>query len=114
MDMQKFTQKSLEALSSAQKLAEEYGNQAIKQTHVLYSLLNAENGLISQLMTKMNIDFASVSSDALSLISRYPKVTGGQIYISTELSNALEAAEKQAGAMKDSYISVEPPVLRIA
>lgn len=107
MDMQKFTQKSLEALNASQRLAQEYGNQSIKQSHLLYSLLEAENGLIPQLTAKMGTDAAAISADTLRLIERYPKVSGGQIYISGELASALDAAEKQAESMKDSFVSVE-------
>ncbi len=107
MDMQKFTQKSLEALNASQRLAQEYGNQSIKQSHLLYSLLDAENGLIPQLTAKMGTDAAAISADTLRLIEKYPKVSGGQNYISGELASALDAAEKQAENMKDSFVSVE-------
>jgi len=107
MNTEKFTQKSLEALSSAQSVAGEYGNQAISQSHLLYALLTAEEGLIPQLLSKMGKNASEISSAALNTISRYPKVSGGQAYIDRDLSSALEEAEKTAQSMKDSYISVE-------
>jgi len=107
MDMQKFTQKSTEALQGAQSLATEYGNQAIKQAHLLYALVNAEDGLIPQLLSKMGKNAAEISSAAINAVARYPKVSGGQMYADQALSLALEEAERQAQAMKDSFISVE-------
>lgn len=107
MNLEKFTQKSLEALQSAQNTAGEYGNQAIRQCHLLYALLTADEGLIPQLMAKTNKNAAEMASAAIDVISRYPKVSGGQAYMEQSLAAALDAAEKSAAGMKDSYISVE-------
>ena len=89
MNAQKLTQKSIEAVQSAQDIAIEYQNNAIEPEHLMYSLLNQENGLIPQLMTKMNIENQSISNSVLSVISQMPKVSGsgrqsGTVYISNE------------------------------
>lgn len=92
---------------ASQSLAAEYGNQAIRQSHLLYALLNADKGLIGELFLKMGIDKQSVLGDLLSRIEKYPKVSGGSPYVTQELASALEESERQAERMKDSYISVE-------
>lgn len=107
MDMRKFTEKSVNALQTAQSVAKEYGNQEIGQVHLLYSLVTADEGLIPQLLKKMEIDLPALQSAAQGEIARAPKVSGGEQYLSSALAEALDAAEKQAGKMGDSYISVE-------
>ncbi len=107
MDLNKLTQKSTEALNASQSLAQEYGNQAISQSHLLYALLNAENGLIPQLLAGMNVDVPSLASDVLNVVSAYPKVSGGQQYFAQETIDAVEEAQRTAERMKDSYTSVE-------
>lgn len=107
MDMRKFTEKSVAALQGAQSLAREYGNQEIGQTHLLYALTTAQDGLIVQLLQKMNKDANAVSAAALQEIKRLPKVSGGEQYISRALAEAIENAETQAEQMGDSYLSVE-------
>ncbi|MGN0620797.1 MAG: ATP-dependent chaperone ClpB [Porcipelethomonas sp.] len=112
MNAQKFTQKSLEAVQAAQNMAVEYQNNAIDQEHLLYSLLNQENGLIPQLMTKMNIDCQALSNAVLQKISAMPKVSGsgrqsGTVYVSQDADKALVEAENTAKNMKDEYVSVE-------
>ena len=112
MNVQKFTQKSLEAVQAAQDIAIEYQNNAIEPEHLVYSLLNQENGLIPQLMTKMNIENQSISNSVLSVISQMPKVSGsgrqnGSVYISNEADRILVSAENTAKNMKDEYVSVE-------
>lgn len=112
MNAQKFTQKSLESVQAAQDMAIEYQNNAIEQAHLLYSLLNQENGLIPQLMTKMNVDSQALSNSVLQKISAMPKVSGsgrqsGTVYISQNADKTLIEAEKTAKNMKDEYVSVE-------
>ena len=112
MNAQKFTQKSLEAVQSAQDTAIEYQNNAIEPEHLVYALLNQENGLIPQLMTKMNVEAQALSNSVLAVISAMPKVTGsgrqsGTVYISQAADRMLVDAEKQAQGMKDEYVSVE-------
>ena len=107
MDMRKFTEKSALALQSAQSTAREYGNQEIGQVHLLYALLTAENGLIGQLLQKAGKDVAAMQNAALREIEKLPKVSGGEQYVSQSLARAIEAGEKQAGKMGDSFLSVE-------
>lgn len=118
MNAQKLTQKSIEAVQSAQDIAIEYQNNAIEPEHLMYSLLNQENGLIPQLMTKMNIENQSISNSVLSVISQMPKVSGsgrqsGTVYISNEADMIMVNAEQQAKNMKDEYVSVEHIFLAI-
>ena len=118
MNAQKLTQKSIEAVQSAQDIAIEYQNNAIEPEHLMYSLLNQENGLIPQLMTKMNIENQSISNSVLSVISQMPKVSGsgrqsGTVYISNESDRIMVNAEQQAKNMKDEYVSVEHIFLAI-
>ena len=118
MNAQKLTQKSIEAVQSAQDIAIEYQNNAIEPEHLMYSLLNQENGLIPQLMTKMNIENQSINNSVLSVISQMPKVSGsgrqsGTVYISNEADRIMVNAEQQAKNMKDEYVSVEHIFLAI-
>ena len=118
MNAQKLTQKSIESVQSAQDIAIEYQNNAIEPEHLMYSLLNQENGLIPQLMTKMNIENQSISNSVLSVISQMPKVSGsgrqsGTVYISNEADRIMVNAEQQAKNMKDEYVSVEHIFLAI-
>lgn len=118
MNVQKLTQKSLEALQSAQNLAIQNQNMQIEQEHLIYALTEQESGLSAQLLKKMGVDpqgFAAAVHDA---IQKLPGVTGsgrkaGEIYISTEVDAALADAEKTAGKMKDEFVSVEHIFLAI-
>ena len=107
MDMRKFTEKSLQAIGGAQSVAREYGNKELKQLHLLYALVTAEDGLIPQILTKMGIDSERVAQSVLKEIEKLPKVSGGEEFASPALAAALESAEKQAKQMGDSYLSVE-------
>lgn len=107
MDMRKFTTNTTAALQKAQATAREYGNQEIGQLHLLHALLTAEEGLIGQLMQKMQKDGGKMSAEALRLIEKLPKVSGGEQYISPALAQAVEAGETQATKMGDGYLSVE-------
>ncbi|MEA5038957.1 MAG: ATP-dependent chaperone ClpB [Clostridiaceae bacterium] len=112
MNTQKLTQKSLEALQSAQTLATDNGNSQVEQSHLLLSLLQQEDGLIGQLVSSMGVDAGSFGTAASGAVGRLPKVQGGsresgKIYISSELDRALNAAERQAEQMRDDYVSVE-------
>ncbi len=115
MNMQKLTQKTMEALQKAQSTALEYGNTQIEQEHILYALTTQENGLIPQLLKKCGVEPAAVSDSAKSAIERLPKVSGGaaSVYISRDAEIALSAAEKSAERMRDEYISVEHVMLGI-
>ena len=112
MNTNQFTQKTMEALQAAQRLAIEYSNQALEQEHMLVALTQQQDGLIPQLLTKMNVDPGTFEAAAAEKVSQLPHVTGSgrdpdKVYISNELDQALTAAEKQAQQMKDEYISVE-------
>ena len=112
MNMNKFTQKSLEVVQEAQNVALESGNIQIDQEHILYALLKENQGLISQLFSKMNLDTSSIAQLVKGKINNKPKVGGpgreaGKIYISEETDSVFRQAGKEADAMKDEYISVE-------
>ena len=112
MNTQKLTQKSLEAIQNAQSKVIEYSNAQIEQEHLFYSLLEDENGLISQLLKKMGIDDAAVRERSLQAIQKLPKISGSgrssdSVYISQDVDRALVNAEKKAAHMKDDYVSVE-------
>ncbi|KEZ91253.1 ATP-dependent chaperone ClpB [Lacrimispora celerecrescens] len=107
MNINKFTQKSVEAVQNCEKLAYEYGNQQIEQEHMLHSLLTIEDSLILKLITKMNIQKEQFLNETAQAIEKLPKVRGGQIYISNDLNKVLINAEDEAKAMGDEYVSVE-------
>ena len=107
MEIRNFTEKSTLALQNAQKTAQEYGNQEVGQLHVLYALLNDENGLIKQLLEKMGKDTGELKKAVLLKIERLPKVQGGEQYLSRALATALEKAQSQAKSMGDQFVSVE-------
>lgn len=108
MNINKFTQKSMEAVQGCEKLAYEYGNQQIDQPHLLYSLLTLDDSLIMKLVTKMGIQGDMFKNEAKQAIERLTKVNGGgQLYISNDLNKVLINAEDEAKAMGDEYVSVE-------
>ncbi len=114
MDLQKFTQKSLNALQEAQSLAGEYGNSELMQEHLLYALISQEDGLIIEVLKGQGIQVEGLLSEVKSKIEAMPRVSGGnQSYMSAELNKALQEAEKQAKAMNDDFISVEHLMLGI-
>ncbi|MBO7353112.1 MAG: AAA family ATPase, partial [Lachnospiraceae bacterium] len=108
MNINKFTQKSIEAVNRCEKIANDYGNQEIDQEHLLYALLDIDDSLIAGLIGKMGIDVQSFKANALKLLDAKVKVSGGgQIYISRDLNTVLTSAEDESKAMGDSYVSVE-------
>ena len=107
MDMRKFTEKSTSALMNAQSLANEYGNQEITPIHLLCALIKDEEGLILQLLKKMEVPVSSLIHSCEHEINKLPKVSGGEKYVGRALSEVLERAEKKSGEMGDSFISVE-------
>ncbi len=112
MNPNKFTQKSIEAIQSAQDLSISYQNNCVEQEHLLYALLSQDNGLIPQILTRMNIDANAVEQAALKFVEGLSRVTGrgreaGKIFISPDLDKVLTEAEAQADRMKDEYVSVE-------
>ena len=107
MNIQKFTQKSIEAINACEKLAMDYGNQEIEQEHLLMALLRQENGLIPSLISKMNIDVAQFTNAVDAALQARVKVQGGDLRIGQHLNYVLTYAEDEAKAMKDAYVSVE-------
>ena len=107
MNINKFTQKSLQAVQDCEKTAMEYGNQQIEQEHLLYALLTQDDSLILKLMEKMGFDKNLVVNRVEEAISKRPKVQGGQQYVGQDLNNALIHAEDEAAQMGDEYVSVE-------
>ena len=108
MNINKFTQKSLEAVQNCEKLAYEHGNQQIEQEHLLLSLLTIEDSLILKLVTKMGISGEMFANEARQNVEKLTKVSGsGQVYVSNDLNKVLVSAEDEAKAMGDEYVSVE-------
>ena len=108
MNINKFTQKSMEAVQNCEKLAYEYGNQQIEQEHLFYSLLKLDDSLILKLLTKMGITKELIINEAEQKLAGLPKVSGaGQVYISNDLNKVLINAEDESKAMGDEYVSVE-------
>ena len=112
MNAERLTQKSAEAIRSAQQIAQEYGNPQIEQVHLLWALLQDSEGLIPQLLSGMGVTVPSLEAAVKNLLERQPRVSSsgheaGKIYISAETEKALSRAEKIAGEMKDEYTSVE-------
>ncbi len=118
MNTEKLTQKSLEALKSAQTTAVENGNNSVEEEHLLYALVSQQGGLVSEIFKNIGASPENITSALDASISKFPKVSGGgydpnRIYISATLDKALTESEKQAEKMKDEYISVEHLLLGI-
>ena len=119
MNMNQFTQKSLEAVQNAQTIAQEYGNQQIEQVHLLYALLEQENGLIPQLLGGMGLTVPSLEATVRKEVEELPRVTvgggreAGKVYIAADVDKALNRAEAVASSMKDEYVSVEHLLLAL-
>ncbi len=107
MNIQKFTQKSIEAINGCEKIAMEYGNQELEQEHLLMALMRQENGLIPSLISKMNIDTNQFINAIDAALSARVKVQGGELRVGQHLNYVLTYAEDEAKAMRDSYVSVE-------
>ena len=114
MNIQKFTQKSVEAINNCEKIAYDYGNQEIDQEHFLYSLMTIEDSLIASLIEKMNIDRDTFLKNIEQLLNQKNKVSGDvKLYISNDLNKVLINAEDEAKRMGDSYVSVEHLMLAL-
>ncbi|MBO7729999.1 MAG: ATP-dependent chaperone ClpB [Lachnospiraceae bacterium] len=107
MNIQKFTQKSIEAINDSEKIVSEYGNPQLDCEHFLLALLNQEGSLIAKLITKMGIDETDFTNAVIEQIQKKPKVSGGQRNVSVALNDVLLYAEDEAKAMGDDYVSVE-------
>ena len=111
MNLNHYTQKSLEAMQRAQSMAVAHHHQQLEQVHLLSALLEQENGLVPQLLRKMEVTVESLQSTVNEELRKLPSVTGSReadrVYISVDLERTLTGAEAQAGLMKDDYVSVE-------
>ena len=111
MNFNNYTQKSLEAVQSAQNLAVQNSHQQLEQIHLLLALLHQDGGLIPQLLRKMNITLESLEAAAQAELRKIPAVTGSReadrFYITADLDSTFSAAEEQAKNMKDEFVSVE-------
>ena len=107
MNINKFTQKSIETVNQCEKIAYDHGHQEIDQEHFLYSLLTIDDSLIASLLEKMGINKETFLSQVQELLNKKPKVSGGQVYMSNDLNQVLLHGEDEMKAMKDEYVSVE-------
>ena len=107
MNINKFTQNSLQAVQTCEKVAYEYGNQQIEQEHLLYALITQDDSLILKLLEKMNIQKELFLNRVEEALQKRPKVQGGQVYIGQDLNKVLIHAEDEAKQMGDEYVSVE-------
>ena len=107
MNINKFTQKSIEAVNQCEKIAYDHGHQEIDQEHFLYSLLTIDDSLIASLLEKTGINKETFLSQVQELLNKKPKVSGGQVYMSNDLNQVLLHGEDEMKAMKDEYVSVE-------
>ncbi len=107
MNINKFTQKSIQAVQGCERAAMEYGNQEIEQEHLLYALLTQDDSLILKLMEKMGIDKNMIVNRTEEALRKRTKVQGGQQFIGQDLNKVLIHAEDEAKQMGDEYVSVE-------
>ena len=115
MNAEKYTQKALDAVKTAQNMAQENGNQYVTSEHLLYALLDQDGGLIGSLFGKMGVDCDGLLSELDSLIRNLPRISGGsgEVYASPEVGKILNLAEKTAEKLHDEYLSVEHLMLAI-
>ena len=113
MNINKFTQKSIEAIQELEKLAYEFGNQEMDQEHLVYALVNQPDGLIAKMVEKMEINLDHFKKRIVDYIEKKPKVQGGELRVSNDLNKVLVTAENEAKAMGDEYVSVEHLFLSI-
>ena len=115
MNAEKYTQKALEAVKTAQNMAQENGNQYVTTEHLLYALLDQDGGLIGSLFGKMGVDCDGLLSELDTLIRNLPRISGGsgEVYASPEVGKILNLAEKAAKKLHDEYLSVEHLMLAI-
>ena len=115
MNAEKYTQKALDAVKTAQNMAQENGNQYVTSEHLLYALLDQDGGLIGSLFGKMGVDCDGLLSEIDTLIRKLPRISGGsgEVYASPEVGKILNLAEKTAEKLHDEYLSVEHLMLAI-
>ena len=107
MQLNKFTQNSIQAINDCEKYVYEYGNQQMDEEHLLYALLRLEDSLIGKLIEKMGIQKELFTDTVEAALRKLPKVSGGQVYVGQDLNKVLVSAENEAKAMGDEYVSVE-------
>ena len=107
MNINKFTQKSIESINNTEKIAYEYGNQKLEQLHLLYALIMIEDSLIKSLLEKMEVPVTGLVNNLEERLAKLPKVSGADKYMSSELNRVLIDAEDEAKRMSDEYVSVE-------
>ena len=107
MDLNKFTQKSIEAIQSSQNIAMEYGNPELKEIHIHMALIDQRDGLIPRIISYMGEDLKTIKLDIKAEIERLPKQSGASVYPSRIYSNILNDSQKEAEKFKDEYIGVE-------
>ena len=107
MNINKFTQNSMQAVQNCEKIAYDYGNQELAQEHLLYALITQDDSLILKLLEKMSIQGPLFINRVEELLNKRPKVQGGQVFVGQDLNNALIHAEDEAKQMGDEYVSVE-------
>ncbi|MGI6381651.1 MAG: ATP-dependent chaperone ClpB [Tissierellaceae bacterium] len=113
MELNNFTQKSLEAIQAAQNLAMEYGNPQVEEIHLNYSLVNQEDGLIPRLISYMGENLELIRKDIEREVERLPKQTGGTIYPSRIFNKILNASKDEAKKFGDEYIGTEHLYIRL-
>jgi len=107
MNINKFTQKSMEAVQNCEKLAYDYGHQELAQEHLLLSLMDIDDSLIEKLIEKMEIQPEVFRAQVIGLLKKRPKVSGGQVFVGNDLNKVLIYAEDESKRMGDEYVSVE-------
>jgi ATP-dependent Clp protease ATP-binding subunit ClpB len=114
MNIEKFTHNAQKALAESQSLAAEHGHQQVETEHLLLALLQQDEGVVPPILKKAGIDPAAVAQGAALAMARFPQVQGGgERFLSKELVNLLDAAEKEAAKMKDDYTSTEHLLLAL-
>ncbi len=107
MNINKFTQNSMQAVQACEKLAYDYGNQEIAQEHLLYALITQDDSLTLKLLEKMGFQASYIVNRVEELLAKRPKVQGGKVFVGQDLNNVLIHAEDEASQMGDEYVSVE-------
>src|SRR5438552_13945776 len=113
MRLDKFTLRGQEAIQSAIELAERNQNQQVEPEHLLAAMLEQPEGIVRPILGKLSVNVPVVTNDIQAAVARFPRVQGGQQYFSPRLSQIFTAAQKQAEAMQDDFISTEHLLLAI-
>ncbi len=114
MNINRLTEKAQEATVAAQRLAEEQNHNQIEVEHLLYALLDQPEGLVSQIMRRLQVDPEQAKQQVAGELARLPKVYGGQVYVSSRLKRVFDLAEQEASRLKDEFVSTEHLLLAIA